>query len=117
MTAAMTTMKKWQDQYMTIVARVEEPVVKFTGKAVEAIAEYVPERPQWAFLDQMPAMTEFVDSQLKFRSRIVDEQTAFVRRLMKAMSPALMKLEPKAPAAKRAVGKPSQARRVGVKAA
>ena len=117
MTTAMTALKKWQDQYLTTIARVEEPVVRFTGKAMDTIADYVPERPQWSFLDQVPTMTEFVDSQLKFRKRVVDEQAAFVRKVMKAMSPALNKLELKAPAAKRVVGKPAPVRRVGVRAA
>ena len=110
MTTAMTTTKKWQDQYLTMMARVEEPVVRFAGRAAEAIADYVPERPQWAFLGQVPTMTELVDSQLKFRGQVVDEQASFVRKLMKSMSP-------KAPAAKRVVGKASPARKVGVKAA
>ena len=117
MTTAMTTMKKWQDQYLTMMARVEEPVVRFTGKATETIADYVPERPQWSFLEQVPTVTEFVDSQLKFRKRVVDEQAAFVRKIMKAMSPALAKVEPKVPAAKRVVGKTAPVRRVGVRAA
>ena len=117
MTTAMTTLKKWQDQYLTTMARVEEPVVKYTAKAMDAIADYVPERPQWSFLDQVPTMTEVVDSQLKFRRRVVDEQAAFVRKVMKAMTPTLTKLEPKAPVAKRVVGKPSPVRRVGARAA
>ena len=116
MTTAMTTMQKWQDDYLTRVARVEEPVVRFTGKALQSVAEYVPARPHWAFLDQVPTMTEFVESQLKFRRRIVDEQAVFVRNLMKAMTPAKAKHEPKA-TAKRVAGKASATRRDGVKAA
>ena len=61
-------------------------------------------------------MTEFVDSQLKFRRRVVDEQAAFVRKVMKAMDP-LMRAEPKAHVAKRPVAKTSPVRRVGVRAA
>ncbi len=117
MTTAMTTIKKWEDQYLTMMARVEEPVVRFTGKAIESIVDYVPERPQWSFLNEVPTLTEVVDSQLKFRKRVVDEQAAFIRKVMKAMSPALTKLEAKAPAAKRVVGKPAHVRRVGVRAA
>ena len=117
MAAVMTTMKKWQDDYLTMMARVEEPIVRFTGKAAESVAEYVPERPRWEFLDAVPTVTEFVDSQLKFRRRVVDEQAAFVRRMMKAMHPALTRLEPKAPAAKRAPAKASSVRRIGAKAA
>ncbi len=117
MTTVMTTTKQWQDQYLTMMARVEEPIVRYAGKAAEAVADYIPERPQWAFLEQVPTMTELVDSQLKFRRRVVDEQAAFVRKFMKAMNPATAKHEPKAPAAKRVVPKASPARRIGVRAA
>jgi hypothetical protein len=117
-TAAMTTVKKWEDEYMTIVARVEEPVVRYTGRAAEAVAPYVPDRPGWAFLDQVPTLTELVDNQLKFRKRVVDEQAAFVRKVMKAMHPALVKLETRAPVVRRApAAKPAPERRVGVRAA
>ena len=117
MTTVMTTMTKLQDDYLAMMARVEEPIVKFTGRAAESVAGYVPERPNWAFLDQVPTLTELVDSQLKFRRRVVDEQAAFVRKLMKSMRPALSRLEPKAPAAKRVAAKPTPIRRVGGKAA
>jgi hypothetical protein len=122
MATVMTAMKKWQDGYLKTTARVEEPIVRFTGRAAESVADYVPERPQWAFLDEVPTVTELVDSQLKFRRRVVDQQAAFVRKMLKAMHPALVRLEPKAPAAKRAAAKPSAAkpstiRRIGAKAA
>jgi hypothetical protein len=114
MTTVMTTTQKWQDQYLTMMARVEEPIVRYASKAAEAVADYIPGRPQWAFLEQVPTVTELVDSQLKFRRRVVDEQAAFVRKFMKALSP--VRHEPKA-AVKRVVAKASTARRVGVKAA
>ena len=117
MTTMMTTVKKWQDGYLSSMARIEEPIVRVTGRVAGSVADYVPERPQWAFLDEVPTLTEFVDSQLKFRRRVVDHQAAFVRKVMKAMHPALQRLETKAPAAKRAAGKPSAVRRIGVKAA
>jgi hypothetical protein len=117
MTTVMTNIKKWQDGYLTGMARLEEPIVRFTGRAAESVAEYVPERPQWAFLDEVPTVTEFVESQLKFRRRVVDHQAAFVRKVVKAMHPALLRLEPKAPAAKRGAGKPTAVRRIGAKAA
>lgn len=111
MTTALTTIKKLQDEYLATLTRVEEPVLKVTGMAVEAVGQYVPERPQWAFLDKVPTMTEIVDSQLKFRQRVVDEQTAFVRKLMKAMTPA------KPSAATRVAAKASPVRRARAAAA
>ena len=115
MTTVMTAMKRWQDKYLETMTRVEEPVVRYTERAIETIADYVPERPQWAFLKEVPTMTEVVDSQLKFRRRIVDEQAAFVRKMMKAMRPT--RHMPEAPAAKRVVSKASPVRRVRPSAA
>lgn len=104
--AVMEKMKDWQDGYFKLVAKVEEPVLKYTEKAADAVSEYVPERPDWEFLEDVPTFSEFVDSQLKFRKRLVDEQAAFVRKMMKAMHPALVKMETKAPATPR-VRKPA----------
>jgi hypothetical protein len=117
MTTVMTTMTKWQDDYLAMMARVEEPVVRFTGRATESVAKYVPERPEWAFLDRVPTLTAVVDSQVKFRRRVVDEQAAFVRKMMKAMHPVLARLEPKPVPVKRADARPTPIRRAARKAA
>lgn len=116
MATVMTTMQRWQDEYLSMIGRVEEPVVRYTSRAVEAIADYVPERPHWAFMERVPTVTELVDNQLKFRRRVVDEQAAFVRKLLKAVNPKLVRVEPKARPAKR-VGKAAPVRRVAPKVA
>jgi len=87
----MTTLKKWQDEYFTMVQRVEKPVVRFVGERADTVARYVPERPE--FMAKLPTMATLVDDQLKFRKRLVDEQAAFVRSLMKAMHPMMVKLD------------------------
>lgn len=91
MSTMMTTVKKWQDGYVGTVKRVEEPVVKFSGRMAEAMVRFVPERP--AFMTGMPKVAEVVDSQLKFRKRMVDEQAAFARKMVKAWHPVLAKFE------------------------
>lgn len=87
----MTTLKKWQDDYFTMVKKVEQPMLKFVGERAGMVARYLPERP--AFMASMPKMATMVDNQLKFRKRFVDEQAAFVRSMMKAMDPMLMKVD------------------------
>ena len=87
----MMTLKKWQDDYFMFMKRVEEPMLRYAGKVAEPMARYVPERPQ--FMAKMPMMTEFVDNQLKFRRRVVDEQAAFVHKMMKAMGPVMTKMD------------------------
>jgi hypothetical protein len=91
MTPMMTSLKRVQDQYFTLVERVEEPVVDATERVAETVARYVPARP--AFMAEMPTFKELVENQLKFRKRFVDEQAVFVRRLVKAMDPVLVKAE------------------------
>jgi hypothetical protein len=58
---------------------------------------------------KMPTMTELVDNQLKFRKRLVDEQTTFVRKLMKAMDPMVTKVDTVAKAGPKAVHMPAKA--------
>ena len=53
----MTTLKKWQDEYFTLVQRVEKPVVRFVGERAETVARFVPERPEFmAKLAQVPLL-------------------------------------------------------------
>ena len=87
----MTTLKKVQDEYFTLVKRVEEPIVRYTGEMADSMARFVPERPD--FMAKWPTVTELVDNQLKFRKRFVDEQTAFIRKMMKAMDPMVMRVD------------------------
>ena len=87
----MTTLTKWQDDYFTMVKKVEQPMLKFAGERAEMVARYLPDRP--AFMASMPKMATMVDNQLKFRKRFVDEQATFVRSMMKAMGPIVMKMD------------------------
>jgi hypothetical protein len=89
--STMLTLEKWQADYIDFVQHVEEPVVRFAGRVADSVAPYVPERPE--VMRSMPAMTELVESGLKFRTRMVDQQTRFVRHMMKAMHPVIEKLE------------------------
>jgi hypothetical protein len=95
--STMLTLEKWQTNYLDFVQQVEEPVVRFTGRMAGSIAPYVPEQP--AAMKSMPTMPELVESGLKFRKRMVDQQTLFVRHMMKAMHPVIEKFETERPAA------------------
>jgi len=90
-TTVMTTMKDWQDRYLDLMKKVEEPMVRFTGEMADAVARFVPERPR--FMSPLPMTTEVVDNGLKFGKRMVDEQMHFVRSMMHAMEPVTMRLD------------------------
>ena len=82
MSTVMTNLKKWEDQYFTLVKRIETPVVRYTGEMAETLVKYVPARPR--FMTGMPKVNEVVDNGLEFRRRMVNEQAAFTRKMMKA---------------------------------
>ena len=95
MSTVMTSLKQFEDELMKSVERVEKPVLRYLGETAESVAKYVPERPEWAFLEKVPSVKELVEFQLKFTKRVVDHQATFVRKAMKAMDPALVRIEPK----------------------
>jgi hypothetical protein len=92
----MQTVKQWQDDYFVLAKKVEVPVVQFTARVADAVAQYVPNRP--SFMAEMPKFHELVESTLKFRTRLVNDQEHMVRQLVKAMDPVTMKFETTAPA-------------------
>lgn len=86
--------RTWQDEYFTFVKRIEAPVLRTTTQLATRFAELVPGRP--AFLAPMPkahAVRDVMDTGFTFRKRMVEEQTMFARRMMKAIEPMLTTLD------------------------
>jgi hypothetical protein len=88
------TGRTWQDEYFTFVKRIEAPVLNTTTQFATRFAELVPGRP--AFLAPMPkahVVRDAMDTGFTFRKRMVEEQTMFARRMMKAIEPVLTTLD------------------------
>jgi hypothetical protein len=88
------TRKDWQDQYFTLVKRVETPLLETTARVVARLVELLPERP--AFLAQLPRAHDLraaVDTGVTFRKRVVEEQTLFARRMLKTLEPVIEKVD------------------------
>ena len=86
--------RTWQDEYFRFVKRIEAPVLRTTTRVAERFAEIVPTRP--GFLASMPkahAVRDVMDTGFTFRKRMVEEQTMFARRMMKAIEPVLVSLD------------------------
>lgn len=86
--------RTWQDEYFTFVKRIEAPVLRTTTQLATRFAELVPGRP--AFLAPMPkahTVRDVMDTGFTFRKRMVEEQTMFARRMMKAIEPVLTTLD------------------------
>lgn len=91
MTTMLDTVEKFENRAFDQFKQAEEPVLRFAHETSDAVARFVPARP--SFMADMPKMTDVVDSQLKFRKRVVDEQLRFARKMMKAMDPLVDKLD------------------------
>jgi len=86
--------RTWQDEYFRFVKRIEAPVLETTTRMAARFADVVPDRP--AFLAPLPkahVVRDAMDTGFTFRKRVVEEQTMFARRMMKAMEPMLTKLD------------------------
>ncbi|MCB0997727.1 MAG: hypothetical protein R2713_10845 [Ilumatobacteraceae bacterium] len=100
--------KDWQERWFTFMERLETPVVRTTARMAGRMADYVPERP--ARLASMPKVHDLVDDGLTFRRRLVDEQTEFVRSMVKAMEPMLVKMDTVHPAERHDAARPHAGR-------
>lgn len=95
MTTVMTTVKEVQDEFFELVDRIQSPFVDFMSDMFESVSDFVPERPAWPFLAQVPTVNEVVENQIDFVTKFVDQQAGFARKMVKAASPVLVKLEAK----------------------
>jgi hypothetical protein len=82
---------RMQDELFSGMKRFEQPVVRMTARFAPRFAEFVPERP--AMMAPMPKFGWMVDRGLAFRKRMVDEQAKFVRSMMKALDPVMVKVD------------------------
>ncbi len=105
MTPLMQSLVNMEDEVLDLLDRVEEPIVSVVGTVTEAVADYVPERPAWPFLAELPTLAQLVDNGSSFAHKLVTHETDFAKALVKAMHPVLVKIEAKPPR-KRAARKP-----------
>ena len=91
MSTMLDTVERFENRAFDQVKQAEEPMLRFAQETSDAVARFVPDRPN--FMADMPKFTEVVESQLKFRKRVVDEQLRFARKMMKAMDPLVKKLD------------------------
>ncbi|MBK9178652.1 MAG: hypothetical protein IPM45_03575 [Acidimicrobiales bacterium] len=108
MTPLMQSMVNMEEELLDLLDRVEEPIVSVVGTVAEAVADYIPERPAWPFLSELPTLTQLVDNGSSFAHKLVTHETEYAKALVKAMHPVLVKIEAK-PARKRAPRKPAAA--------
>ncbi len=91
MTTMLDRMTEFEDRYFDRMKEMEQPIVDFTGEFSERAARFVIERP--SFLGDLPKVTDVVETQLKFQKKMVDEQMRFARRMMKAMTPIVDRVD------------------------
>jgi hypothetical protein len=87
----LDTVERFENRAFDQVKHAEEPMLRFAHETSDAVARFVPTRPR--FMADMPKFTDVVESQLKFRKRVVDEQLRFARKMMKAMDPLVDKID------------------------
>jgi hypothetical protein len=100
------SVKRMEDDLFEVIETAETPMVASMASVADAFADYVPVRPAWPIVSELPTLTELVDD---FTTRLVTQQGEFVRRLVRAVDPILAKVDDRPATSKPASTRTSKA--------
>jgi hypothetical protein len=90
------SVKHLEDDLLDVVETMQAPLVTGAASVAEAFADWVPARPEWPFVSELPTVTEVVELGAQFATRLVNQQAEFARRLVHAFDPILTRIDERA---------------------
>jgi hypothetical protein len=87
------SVKRVEDDLLTLVGGIEDQLVTGVGGVASVLADYVPARPAWPFVSELPTLGEVVDATAEFATRFVAQQSELARRLALAVEPVVGKVD------------------------
>ncbi len=88
-TPLMSTVTEYEDKALGLVVQIQDEVLGYVKQAVEFIDDNLPEFevPELAVLDQIPTLSEVVDTQFAFSKKVLANQEKFAKNVVKAVKP------------------------------
>ncbi len=88
MPSVIETITSVEDRVVDTLKSVQEPVVGAVSKVAEYAGGLLPDdRPDLPFVDQLPTLTELVESQYAFARRLLEVNHQFAKALVSAVAP------------------------------
>ena len=97
-TTVMNTLTETQEKLLGALVTVEEPVVTYVRRAVDAVEASMPELPTRDLGEKLPTIKQFVDNQFVFAGKVLDSQHKFVDQLLEVTKPVTEKVVAQKPA-------------------
>lgn len=93
MTKVIDTVTEYEAKALELVTKVQDEVLTYVKQAVEFIdgrisdVELPFEVPELAFLDEVPTLSEVVDTQFAFSKKVLANQEKFAKNFVKTVKP------------------------------
>ena len=109
MSKVIDTVTEYEDKVLELLVKVQGEVLTYVKQAVEVIdgrvsgVELPFELPRIEVLDEVPTLSEVVDTQFAFSKKLLANQEKFAKNVVKAVKPLTREAaKPKAKATKKA---------------
>ena len=92
-TRVITAVTEYEDKALELLVKVQDEVIQYVKQAVELVDRRVSdielpfEVPQVELLDEIPTLSEIVDTQFAFSKKLLASQEKFAKNVVKAVKP------------------------------
>lgn len=92
-TKVITAVTEYEDKALELLVKVQDEVIQYVKQAVEFVDGRVSdielpfEVPQVELLDEIPTLSEIVDTQFAFSKKLLASQEKFAKNVVKAVKP------------------------------
>lgn len=88
-TPIIDTVTEYEDKALELIVKVQDEVLGYVKQAVEFLDDKLPEFevPELAVLDQVPTLSEIVDTQFAFSKKVLSNQEKFAKNVVKTVKP------------------------------
>ena len=113
MSKVITTVTAYEDKALDLITRVQDEVLVYVKAAVELVDERVSdvqlpfELPQLDLLDEVPTLSEIVDTQFAFSKKLLANQEKFAKNVVEAVKPLTREAAPAPKATTKTTTKPA----------
>ena len=102
MSKVITTVSEYEDKVLELITKVQGQVLDYVKQAVDFVdgrvseVELPFELPKIEILDEVPTLSEVVDTQFAFSKKLLANQEKFAKNVVKAVKPLTREAKPKA---------------------
>lgn len=89
MSTLLTTVTDYEDKALELISKLQDELLGYVAQAVTVLDERLPDfdLPEIKALEQLPTLSEIVDTQFAFSKKVLANQEKFAKRFVKTVKP------------------------------